>query len=88
MRESLQSNQLHFNIIGLGNNISTFSLLALTMLSIQEASAAECNSNDDAKNNNNQDSKTCANKQHSKNHDPPASNTKSSIPFRLPMPFP
>jgi len=56
------------------------------MMSIQEASAAECNSNDNTKNNNNDDSKTCANQlpqEHSKNHD-----TKNSIPFRLPMPFP
>jgi len=65
---------------------TTLSLVALTMMSIQEASAAECNSNDNTKNNNNDDSKTCANQlpqEHSKNHD-----TKNSIPFRLPMPFP
>jgi hypothetical protein len=69
---------------------TTLSSLALTMLSIQEASAAKCNSNDHENNKNNDDSTTtCANQQrHSKNHDSSDSNTKSSIPFRLPMPFP
>ena len=60
-------------------------------MSVQEASAAECNSNDNTKNNNDDDSKTCANQlpqEHSKNHDPSTSDTKNSIPFRLPMPFP
>jgi hypothetical protein len=81
----------------------TLSLVALTMPSIQEISAAECTSNNDDdtntnnknnnNNNNNDDGTTaCANQkqqQHSKNQDPSsASNTKSSIPLRLPMPFP
>ncbi|MFL6328682.1 MAG: hypothetical protein ACJ71P_03975 [Nitrososphaeraceae archaeon] len=70
---------------------TTFSLVAVSMLTIQEASAAkQCNNNDDDTNNhNNDDSKTCAKQQQqSKNHDPSISNTKNSIPFRLPMPFP
>jgi hypothetical protein len=68
---------------------TTFSLVAVSMLTIQEASAAkQCNNNDDDTNNhNNDDSKTCA-KQQSKNHDPSISDTKNSIPFRLSMPFP
>jgi hypothetical protein len=77
----------------------TLSLVALTMQSTQEISAAECTSNNDDetntnnKNNNNNDESTttCANQkqQHSKNQDPSsASNIKSSIPLRFPMPFP
>ena len=72
---------------------TTLSLVvSVSMLTIQEASAAKkCNNSDDddANNHNNDDSKTCANQQQqSKNHDSPASNTKNSVPFRLPMPFP
>jgi hypothetical protein len=69
---------------------TTLSLVGVGMLTIQEASASkQCDNNDDAKNDNNDDTKTCANQQQqSKNHDPPASNTKNSVPFRLPMPFP
>lgn len=73
---------------------TTLSMLAPTMLSIQETSAAKQCDNDDANNNNNNDDngKTCANQQQedSKNRDPSysASNAKNSTPFRLSMPFP
>ncbi|MFL6341633.1 MAG: hypothetical protein ACJ72U_08815 [Nitrososphaeraceae archaeon] len=62
---------------------STLSLVAVSMLTIQEASAEKkCNNNDDANNHNNDHSKTCANQQqeHSKNRDPSTSNTNTS-PF-------
>jgi hypothetical protein len=76
------------------------SLVALTIMSIQEVIAAKCNSDDDRgganndnenNNNNDDDSKTCVNQQQhqSKDHDSSsAPNTKDSTPFRLPMPFP
>jgi hypothetical protein len=73
---------------------TTLSLVvSVSMLTIQEASAAKkCNNSDDddANNHNKDDNKTCATRQqHSKNHDPSSdSNTKISFPFRLPMPFP
>jgi Ni/Co efflux regulator RcnB len=73
---------------------TTLSLVALTMTSVQEASAAkQCNNNDDTSNQDKDDNgRTCADQQpqeHSKNRDPSStSDTKNSIPFRLPMPFP
>jgi hypothetical protein len=75
---------------------TTLSLVAQTMTSVQETSAAkQCNNNEDISNHDKDgNGKTCADQQQqpqaqSKNHDPSStSDTKNSIPFRLPMPFP
>jgi hypothetical protein len=67
------------------------------MTSVQETSAAkQCNNHEDISNHDKDDNgKTCADQQQqqsqaqSKNNDPSSTlDTKNSIPFRLPMPFP
>jgi hypothetical protein len=64
------------------------SVAVVAILYVHEATAKECNSNDDhnKENNSNDDSKTCANGQGSKNHY--ATTTKDSTPFFLSLPFP
>jgi hypothetical protein len=69
---------------------TVLSLIGIATISIQKASAKECNNSHSKANNNNADadSATCTYKHDSNDHQHYVTTTKGSIPFRLPMPFP